>query len=111
MKKNREKIKEPTLLRKLLEIYYEQAKRRKELRRLEKQSWSIDFLSLVLIKAAKAAGTGLAIEITNKEGVKMNVSYDKAKASDYIDYFDDNIFNKLDDDTAINNFIRQHSTR
>ena len=46
--------KEPSLLRKLIEIHYEQAKRRKALRLLEKQSWSIDFLSMLLVKAGKS---------------------------------------------------------
>ena len=107
----KKKEKEPSLFRKLVEIHYEQAQRRKALRTLEKQAWSLDFLSLMLVRASKLAGTGLSLEITDKNGVKLNLNYDKAAASDYNDYFDDNIFNKLDDDAAVNKFITQHNTR
>lgn len=110
-KRKPKREREPGLLKKLIMIYYEQAKRRKALREMQKLSWSFDFLALLLVKASKAAGQGLTMEITDKSGVKINVTYDQAKASGVIDRLDDSIFNKLDDDAAIEDFILRNSTR
>lgn len=112
MSKARKK-KEPSLLRKLIEIHYEQARRRKALRLLEKQSWSIDFLSMLLVKAGKSLGHGIQLEITDKNGVKLHLTYDQAaKASANSQFTDDSdIFNMLDDSMAVEDFIRRHNTR
>lgn len=106
--------KEPSLLRKLIEIHYEQAQRRKALRLLEKQSWSLDFLSAMLIKAGKSLGDGISLQITDKNGVKMQLTYDKASEninSNVLNMSNDDIFNRLDDDAAVEDFIIRHNVR
>ena len=79
-KKKREK--EPSLLSKIIDIYFEQARRRKALRLLQKQSWSFDFLALLLVKASKLQGRGLSLVITDRSGVSYTLTYDKAKDSE-----------------------------
>lgn len=113
MSKKLKQDKEPSLLRKLIEIHYEQAKRRKALRLLEKQSWSIDFLSMLLVKAGKSLGSGVQLEITDKNGVKLRLTYDKALKADANQQMsaDTDIFNKLDDSAAVEDFIMRHSVR
>ena len=90
-KKKREK--EPSLLSKIIDIYFEQARRRKALRLLQKQSWSFDFLALLLVKASKLQGRGLSLVITDRSGVSYTLTYDKAKDSDAVKQIDDTIFN------------------
>lgn len=105
--------KEPSLLRKLIEIHYEQAKRRKALHLLEKQSWSVDFLSMLLVKAGKSLGHDIQLEITNKDNVKLRLTYNQAARADSNRQMSDDtdIFNKLDDSTAVEDFIMRHSVR
>lgn len=103
--------KEPSLLRKIIDIHYEQSKRRKALRELEQLHWGYDFLSLLLVDAAKKVGTGLQLTIVNKDGTKLILTYDKAAASVGKDKLDASILDNLDDDTAVTQFIREHSTR
>lgn len=105
--------KEPSLFRKLVEIHYEQAKRRKALRLLEKQSWSVDFLSMLLVKAGKSLGHDIQLEITDKNGVKCRLTYSQAARADSNRQMSDetDIFNKLDDSAAIEDFIMRHSVR
>lgn len=101
------KDKEPSLLRKLIDIYFEQAKRRKAMRLLERQSWSFDFLAAVVSKAAKLSGKAMSISITNKDGTTLTI----AGSPDREVQYDDSIFNHLDDDIAIRHFIAKNSTR
>lgn len=103
--------KEPSLLRKLITIYWEQAKRRKALRMLQKQTWSVEFLSMLLVKASKAANDNLKMSITSRDGVKIEVSYDKALQSPLTQQLDDSVFNHLDDDMAVQDFIYRNSVR
>lgn len=112
MRKNKlKKRKEPGLLSKILHIYYEQAKRRKALRILSKHEWSVDFLAMVLIKACKYRSSGMCLEITNVNGMKLTMTYDQAVKSNVKETMDDNIFNHLDDSLAVDEYIRTHSTR
>lgn len=114
MKKKTKKIKpvkEPSLFRKLMDIYFEQAKRRKALRILQKQSWSFDFLALLLVKASKMAGQGLSLMITDKDGRSYTLSYDNAINADAVQALDDSIFDHLDDEAAVSSFITKHSVR
>lgn len=101
------KDKEPSLLRKLIDIYFEQAKRRKAMRLLEKQSWSFDFLAAVVSKAAKLSGKAMSISVTNKDGTTLTI----AGSPDNETQFEDSIFDHLDDDTALQHFIAKNSTR
>lgn len=107
----KKKNSEPSLFRKLIDIYWEQCRRRKAVRTLTRQSWSFEFLALMLVKASKLAGRGLTLEITDRSGVKATLSYKDALESDAIRQFDDSIFNHLDDSIAVERFISKHSTR
>lgn len=104
------KSKEPTLLRQIITIHHEQALRRKAMRLLSKQSWSVDFLAVLLAKAAKLSSDNIKLEITNKDGMTVTLTYQQAKQSDMLQ-LDDSIFNHLDDNAAIDRFVREHSTR
>lgn len=112
--KNKKKIKkdkEPSLFRKIVEIHFEQARRQKVIRQLQKQSWSFDFLALLLVKASQVSGQNLSLSITDREGVTYTLAYDKAKQADSVRQLDDTIFDHLDDDTAVANFITKNSRR
>lgn len=102
------KNKEPSLLRQLVSIYFEQSKRRKALRLLQRQEWSFDFLSLLLVKAGKSLGDGIQLVIENKHGQKMSITYSQAKQSTAEENLDSDILNNLDNITAVNDFIKRH---
>lgn len=108
--KEHKKQREPSLLRQIIAIHYEQMKRRKALKLLAKQSWSVDFLSVLLMKAVKLQGNGVQLIVTNKDGVSMTLKPDTTTKETAIN-LDDSIFNHLDDDMAINKFIRENSRR
>lgn len=102
--------KEPSLVRKIIDIQYEQARRRKALRILQKQHWSVDFLSTLLLKSAKMLGTSLQLTIISPDDVKLVITAKDLKTDDgRIDDMD--IFNHLDDQAAVNDFIYRHSKR
>lgn len=103
--------KEPSLLRKIIEIHFEQVKRQKAIRLLQKQSWSFDFLALLLVKASQVSGQSLSLTITDRNGISYTLTHDKAKEADSVKNLDDTIFNHLDDNAAITDFIIKHSRR
>ena len=108
----KKKEKEPSLFSQMIVIHTEQAKRRKALRILTKQSWSVDFLSLLLVKAGKVLGNGVQLEITNRDGMKITLTYQQATNTDISQIDDSNdIFNRLDNDAAVEDFIRRNSRR
>lgn len=100
---------EVSILKQLIAIHYEQAKKRKALRILEKQSWSVDFLTMLLTKAAKAANVPLTLVVENTGGQKFTLTVDGSKQDASDD--DDDIFNHLDNEAAVQSFITQHSRR
>lgn len=102
------KSKEPSLFKKLITIYYEQAKRRKALRLLSKQNWSVEFLTALIAKAAKQADKAITMTITNSAGVSLTITSTNASVNESID---DSIFNHLDDNAAIQDFIARNSRR
>lgn len=95
------------MLRKMVEVLYEDVKRRKALRLLEKQAWSLDFLSMALLKAGRHLDEGLVMVITDRNGVKMELRYDDVK--DRVD--EDNVFMRLDDDSFVEKFIAANAVR
>ena len=108
MRKNRE-LKEPGLLRKIISIKYEQAKRRRALRILNRQEWSVEFMEYLVEHAAKVLNKDIEIEIESPKGHKLRI---KSVANHAINLMtDDDIFNKLDDDAAVAEFIRENSRR
>lgn len=111
MGRKRKAAGEPSLVRKLIDIYFEQCRRRKALRLLQRQRWSFDFLAVLLVRASELAGKGLTLTIKDRDGVSCTLTYDEAKASRDAGNLDDSIFNHLDDDMAVSEFIRLNSRR
>lgn len=109
-RQKKEKLKkEPSLLRQIVAIHYEQARRAKALRVLKKQSWSVDFLSTLLLKSAKMLGSPLELTIMSPEGIVMKITARDMQDDGRID--DTDIFNHLDDQAAVNDFIYKHRTK
>lgn len=96
---------------KMLAVLHEDAKRRRALRVLERQSWGLDFLSMALVKAGAYLGEGIVLTIVNKDGGKIVLSYDDARRSASAAGLDDSVFMHLDDELAVERFIRQNSRR
>lgn len=103
------KMKEPGLLRQIIAIHYEQAKRRKALRLLAKVEWSLEFLTEVVCHSAKVLGKDIEIELETKGGNKMRLSSVKGRSEQLM--ADNDIFNHLDDEAAIQTFINRHGRR
>lgn len=98
--------KDPSLLRKVVEVYYERALQRKALRILSKQRWSLEFLEY-LVKHAAFSNNEVEIEITDIEGRKIKISSSVKKSS----YNESDILNRLDDPIAVQNFISKNGRR
>lgn len=101
---------EPGLLGKLITIYFEQARRRKAIRLLSRQSWSVDFLCLLLVKSARMLGNGVTLEVVNKDGQAIRLAYTKEMEAS-VEGTDDSILNHLDDDAAVADFVARHGRR
>ena len=99
---------EVSIIKQLIAIHYEQAQRRKALRILEKQTWSADFITMLLTKAAKASGIPLTLVIENVGGQKLTLTADGTKKSEETD---DDIFNHLDSEAAVQAYIARNSRR
>lgn len=101
------KYRERGLLGKLIDIYSEQARRRKALRMMSRMSWSVDFLCIMLVKSARVLGNGITLEVVNRDGQSMRLTYNKSMTDSTAD-IDDSILNHLDDDTAVAEFVARH---
>ena len=101
------KNKEPGLLRQIIAIHYEQAKRRKALRYLAKAEWTWEFLESVVTHAADAKKRDIEITIECKNGNKISISSVKSRNTNLKEDFD--IFNHLDDQAAVDRFIRENA--
>lgn len=101
--------KEPSLIKKIIDIQWEQAKRRKALRQLAKAEWSLDFLTEVIRHASDVLNKDVTITLETKAGHKMTLSSVKNRSNDL--NADDDIFNHLDDQAAVERFIRENSRR
>lgn len=102
-------MKEPGLLRQIIAIHYEQAKRRKALRQLAKAEWSLDFLTEVIRHAADVMKKDIVIELETKSGHRMTLSSVKNRSNDL--NADNDIFNHLDDKAAVQRFIAAHQPK
>lgn len=103
------KNKEPGLLRQIIAIHYEQAKRRKALRTLAKIEWTWEFLESVVTHAADMQKKDIEIVIECKNGNKISISSVKNRSAGLKEDYD--IFNHLDDQTAVDRFIRENARR
>lgn len=102
-------MKEPSLLRKIVEIHWEQAKRRKALRQLAKSEWTWEFLEAVITHAAVMLKKDIEVEVTSPQGHKLKISSVKNHNTS-LDA-DSDIFNHLDDEAAVQRFIADHAPR
>ena len=103
------KNKEPGLLRHIIAIHYEQAKRRRALRTLAKTEWTWEFLESVVTHAADMQKKDIEITIECKNGNKISISSVKSRNTSLKEDFD--IFNHLDDQAAVDRFIREHAKK
>lgn len=103
------KNKEPGLLRQIIAIHYEQAKRRKALRALAKAEWTWEFLESIVTHAADMQKKDIEIVIERKNGDKIIISSVKNRNTNLKEDFD--IFNHLDDQAAVDRFIRENARR
>ena len=103
------KNKEPGLLRQIAAIHYEQAKRRKALRTLAKTEWTWEFLESVITHAADMQKKDIEITIERNNGDKIKISSVKNRNTNLREDYD--IFNHLDDQTAVDRFIRENARR
>lgn len=103
------KNKEPGLLRQIIAIHYEQAKRRKALRELAKAEWTWEFLESIVTHAADMQKKDIEIVIERKNGDKIIISSVKNRNTNLKEDFD--IFNHLDDQAAVDRFIRENARR
>ena len=103
------KSKEPGLLRQIIAIHYEQAKRRKALRALAKAEWTWEFLESVVTHAADMQKKDIEIVIERKNGDRIIISSVQNRNTNLKEDFD--IFNHLDDQAAVDRFIRENARR
>lgn len=104
----RSKHKEPSLLRQFISIHYEQAQRRKAIHNLAKAQWSFEYLTEVVRQASISLRRDVEIEVETPGNriIRIKNTRNVSQLSD-----DDDIFNKLDDDAAIERFIAAHAPR
>ena len=94
--------KEPSLLSQWFDILKERYLTRKAMRLLVKQEWSIDFLTAMLIRCANHSGRPYEMTISNgHNSIKINTIDTPNNAA----YRDDSIFNHLDDDLKVRQFV------
>jgi Uri superfamily endonuclease len=85
-------------------VWVERNRVHRALRLLSKQEWSIEFLTALVIRAARISRQNMELEIVSPLGQRIIVrSSDLAPAS----LQDDNIFNHLDDEIKLAAFIRE----
>lgn len=102
-------MKEPGLFRQLIAIHYEQAKRRKALRQLAKVEWTWEFLESVITHSAQLLNKNIQVTIETKSGNKFTLSSVTNKNTSLSQ--DNDIFNHLDDEAAVQEFIRENTKR
>lgn len=90
------------LFKQLVSIQYEAAQTRKALRILAKQTWSVEFLTTLLQRAANHLRSPLEMTVGNgQQWIKVNVTPGKGFEEQ------DSIFNHLDNEVRIKQFMEQ----
>jgi hypothetical protein len=85
-------------------VWIERNKVHKALRLLSKQEWSVEFLTALVIRAARISRQSMEMELVSPAGQRLIIrSTDKPPSS----LQDDDIFNHLDDETKIQAFLRE----
>jgi hypothetical protein len=91
-------------LKQAWDILIERNKVHKALRLLSKQEWSIEFLTALVIRAARISKQSIEMEIVSSIGQRIIIrSTDPAPQS----LADDSIFNHLDDEVKLQAFMRE----
>ncbi len=94
------------LIRDIITIRREHAETKKALRLLNKQNWSIEFLTAMLIRASRYYGSALEMTINSPDGKSIVVK--SADASNKPTQLpDDDIFNHLDNERRIQEFVTE----
>jgi hypothetical protein len=92
-------------LKQLWDLIVERRRTRKALRLLAKQEWSVEFLEALLVRASRTAGKPLQMEVVSPQGVRLVVTTLEEKRGGTLK--SENIFDRLDDAVAVNQFIAQ----
>jgi hypothetical protein len=92
-----------SLLRQWIELNAERQKTHKALRILAKQEWSIEFLTALLIRASKITGEELEMTLKSPAGMTATIRTIDAPQTPFRD---ESIFNHLDDEFRVNEFIK-----
>lgn len=98
------KIKKRTVFTDLWDLWIERTKTKKALRILVQQEWSVEFLTAMLYRAARLYQQPLEMTIESKNGTKLIVRTTDVNATPFKD---DDIFNNLDDELKVQQFIDQ----
>jgi hypothetical protein len=86
----------------------ERAKIHRALRLANKQDWSVEFLTALLVRAAKVYGSALEMDIVGPDNVRLTIrTVDKIETP----YKDDDILNNLDDQLKVDQFVEMMQRR
>jgi hypothetical protein len=89
-------------------VMVERYRTRKALRLLSKQEWSVDFLTALLIRAARLSKQAMEMELVSSAGQRLIIRLtDRPPAR----LPDDDIFNHLDDEAKLQAFMREVNRR
>lgn len=100
--------KEKSLFRKFVEVAWEQVQRKKAMKLLQKQNWSLDFLTALLVRASRIRSQDLQMTITAPSGETLTItSLSPRPSATALDYSDD-IFDHLDEPDVVDDYIRRH---
>jgi hypothetical protein len=96
-------IKRRTIFSELWELWLQRCQTKKALRYLCKQEWSVEFLTVLLVKAANIAHQPLEMVISNgTTSIRVNTLENVPTTLK-----DDDIFDHLDDEAKIRQFMEQ----
>jgi hypothetical protein len=84
-------------------IAVERAKINKAMRLMNKQMWSVEFLTALLYKAAKSYGTSLEMTINGPGGLSLVVKTGESRNP--TSYKDESILEHLDDEVKVQQYI------
>jgi hypothetical protein len=91
-------------LKELWSLKVQWAQTQKALHLLSKQSWSVEFLTALLVRAAKMYGSPIEMQLFDKDGRSIVIRVPEREDTKFKD---DDIFQHLDDDVKIRQFMEQ----
>jgi hypothetical protein len=90
------------------DVLKERCKIHKAMRLLSKQEWSVEFLTSLVIKAARVSKQPTELEIVSCNGQRIIIRSTDRPSSKLPD---DNIFDHLDDEAKMQAFMREVNRR